>query len=373
MDAAAKQANLRKEAVHRHHRLSMRKLLQWAIVAAVLIAAVIFAFRYWQHARQYASTDNAYINANTVEIAAQISGPVIRVYVTDNQQVASGDPLFDIDPAPFHLAVEKAQAQLRLAEQSVGQQSAAVAAAQAQVAQREAELRNAESNNARTQRLVRQGFLSRQGSEAAGTQVATATAALHAAQANLEQARRALGTEGEQNASVLAARAALDQAELDLRHTHVTAPAAGKVANLSLRPGNTVQTSVPLFALISNQEFWVDANFKETELEQIRPGQPATVTVDMYPDHPFHGMVESLSGGSGTVFSLLPPQNATGNWVKVTQRVPVRVRITNPDPRFPLRIGTTATVEVGIKESAAQNTAPDAGRDGNLAKQTAMH
>ena len=355
MDAAVKQANLRTKAARGHHRLSTPKLLRWTIVAAVLIAAALLALRYWQHSRQYASTDNAYINANTVEIAAQINGPVIRVYVSDNQLVASGDPLFDIDPSPFHLAVEKAQAQLRLAEQAVGQQLAAVAAAQAQVAQREAELRNAESNNARTQRLVRQGFLSRQGSEAARTQAETAAAALHAAQANLEQARRALGTEGDQNASVLAARAALDQAELDLRHTHVTAPTAGKVANLSLRPGNTVQAGVPLFALISNKEFWVDANFKETELEQIHPGQPATVTVDMYPDHPFQGVVESVSGGSGTVFSLLPPQNATGNWVKVTQRVPVRVRITDPDPRFPLRIGTTATVEIGIKQNIAHS------------------
>jgi membrane fusion protein, multidrug efflux system len=103
---------------------------------------------------------------------------------------------------------------------------------------------------------------------------------------------------------------------------------------------------VPLFVLIGEQEFWVDANFTETELKRVRPGQEATVKLDMYPDRPFHGVVESVSGGAGTAFSLLPPQNATGNWVKVTQRVPVRIRITDPDPNRPLRIGTTATVEV---------------------------
>ncbi len=325
--------------------------MKWALIALVLIAAVFFGYRYWRHSQLYASTDNAYINANTVEIAAQISGQVIKVHVTNNDKVEQGAPLFDIDPRPYQLALEKAQAQLQLAQQSVGQQSAAVAAAQAQVNQREAELRNARSNNQRTQKLVKQGFLSEQGSEQARTQLATAQAALHAAQANLEQARSALGEKGADNAAVQAAQAAVDQAKLDLQHTHVTAPTAGTIANLSLRPGDTVQPGVPLFSLIGNREYWADANFKETELEQIHPGQRATITVDMYPDHPFHGVVESVSGGSGTAFSLLPPQNATGNWVKVTQRVPVRVRFTDLDPRYPLRIGTTATVEVSIANS----------------------
>ena len=116
--------------------------------------------------------------------------------------------------------------------------------------------------------------------------------------------------------------------------------------SLSLRPGNTVQPGAPLFVVIGDQDYWVDANFKETELKEIRPGQKATIKSDVYPDHPFHGVVQSLSGGSGTAFSLLPAQNATGNWVKVTQRVPVRIRVEDPDPQHPLRIGTTATVKV---------------------------
>ncbi|TFV86241.1 HlyD family efflux transporter periplasmic adaptor subunit, partial [Oxalobacteraceae bacterium OM1] len=178
-----------------------------------------------------------------------------------------------------------------------------------------------------------------------------------------EQARSALGASGDQNANVQAARAAVAQAELDLQRTHVTAPPQGMVANLSLRPGNTVQPGTPLFAVIASQEYWADANFKETELEDIRPGQQATLQVDMYPDHVFHGVVESVSGGAGTAFSLLPPQNATGNWVKVTQRVPVRVRITDPDPQYPLRIGTTATVEIALND-AQQNTQRTAQQNG---------
>ncbi|HJV85225.1 MAG TPA: HlyD family secretion protein [Noviherbaspirillum sp.] len=348
MDAAVRE----QKPLVRKEKISRRKLFRWTAIVLILLVAAIFGYRYWRHSELYVSTDDAYLNAHTVEIAAQIGGQIVRVYVRDNQQVKAGDPLFDIDPQPYRLALDKAQAQLRLAEQSVAQQSAAVAAAEAQVAQRQAELQNAQSNNQRQQQLVRQGFLSKQGAEASRTQARTAAAALHAAQANLEQARSALGTTGENNASVKAAQAAVNQAQLDLEHTHVTAPTQGSVANLSLRPGNTVQAGAPLFALISNQEYWADANFKETELERVRPGAPATVTVDMYPDHPFHGVVESVSGGAGTAFSLLPPQNATGNWVKVTQRVPVRVRITDPDPTYPLRIGTTATVEVKANNSS---------------------
>ncbi len=126
----------------------------------------------------------------------------------------------------------------------------------------------------------------------------------------------------------------------------MVAPTSGTIANLTLRPGNTVTPDTPLFVLIGNQEFWVDANFKETELTRIRAGQEVTIDSDVYPDHPFRGVVESVSGGAGTAFSLLPPQNATGNWVKVTQRVPVRIRVLDPDPAYPLRIGTSATVRV---------------------------
>lgn len=328
--------------------ISPRKLAKWVVLLLVAAIAGFFAWRYWRNSELYAGTDNAYINADKVEIASQVQGPVLKLYVGENQPVKAGDPLFDVDPRPYQLAFEKAEAQLRLANQSMSQESAAVAAAEAQVAQRRAELANAEDNFRRTRRLVQQGFLSKQGGESAGTQVTTAEAALRAAQANLEQARSTLGTVGSDNAAVRAAQTAVEQARLDLQHTHVTAPADGVVTNISLRPGNIVQPGVPLFVIISNRGFWVDANFKETELKRIHPGQKAAIDVDMYPGHPFHGIVESLSGGSGTAFSLLPPQNATGNWVKVTQRVPVRIRILDPDPRYPLRIGTTATVKVDV-------------------------
>jgi membrane fusion protein (multidrug efflux system) len=330
--------------------ISKRKALKWGVALLVIAVLAVFGYRYWRHTQLYAGTDNAYINADKVEIAAQVSGSVTRIYVQENQPVKAGDPLFDIDRRPYELALEKAQAQWQLASQSVSQQGAAVAAAQAQVAQRAAELKNAEANQRRTRKLVTQGFLSKQGAEETVTQAATAAAALRAAQANLEEARSALGKAGGDNATIHAAAATLDQARLDLQHTHVIAPTAGMVTNFSLRPGNMVQAGQPLFVIISNQNFWVDANFKETELKRIHEGERAIIDVDMYPHHSFQGVVESLSGGSGTAFSLLPPQNATGNWVKVTQRVPVRIKVLDPDPAYPLRVGTTAAVSVRVSD-----------------------
>jgi membrane fusion protein (multidrug efflux system) len=329
-------------------RISWRKAARWLLLLLVLVTGAIFAYRYWRHSVLYASTDNAYVGAHTVEVAAQVSGPVLRVYVRNNQRVGAGAALFDIDPAPYRLAVARAQTQLQLAQQSVEQQIAALAAAKAQLAQREAELVNARSTYARELRLLSQRFVSPQAAENARTQVQTAQAAVAAARASVEQARSALGDTGPNNASVKAAQVAVNQALLDLERTRLVSPDQGKVANLTLRPGDTVEPGVPLFAIIASEEYWVDANFKETEIEGIHPGQAATVELDMYPDHTFHGVVESISGGSGTAFSLLPAQNATGNWVKVTQRVPVRVRLVDPDPRYPLRIGTSGSVEVRV-------------------------
>jgi membrane fusion protein, multidrug efflux system len=260
--------------------------------------------------------------------------------------VKAGDALFDIDPRNYEIALDKARAQLDIARQSASQETAGVASAQAVLAQRHAEAANARNTWTRNQELMKSGFLSPQGAENARTQLATAEAAVKAAEANVAQARSTLGRGGDDNAAVQAAAAAVKQAELDLERTHVVSPTSGTIANFSLRPGNTVQPNAPLFVVIADQEYWVDANFKETELNEIRPGQKATIQSDVYPDHVFHGVVQSVSGGSGAAFSLLPPQNATGNWVKVTQRVPVRIRVEDPDPQHPLRIGTTATVKV---------------------------
>lgn len=327
-------------------RIAVGKLVKWGMAAIALAAALAIGLHYWRHAQLYVSTDNAYLNANTIEMAAQVSGPIVAIHVRDQQTVKAGDVLFEIDPRPYELALEAARAQLEIARQSTSQETAAVAAARAQVAQRAAELRNAQSNERRTRDLIARNLVSQQSAETISTQAETAEAAVKAAEANLAQAQSTLGKIGEGNAGVRAALAKVAQAKLDLDHTRIIAPAGGLIANFSLRPGSTVQKEIALFTIISDEEYWVDANFKETELDRVHPGQHAQIVVDMYRHHPFEGAVQSLSGGSGSAFSLLPAQNATGNWVKVTQRVPVRIRVLNPDPALPLRIGTTASVHV---------------------------
>lgn len=333
-------------APSRTGRNPRRHRIKWILVAVVLIAAVSFGARYWIESGHFVETDNAYVGANQVDIAAQVPGPVTQVLVRDQQAVHAGDALFTIDTRPYEIAVTKARAQLELARQGMSQESAGVASAQAVLAQRRAEETNARNNWLRNQQLMKSGFLSPQGAENARTLLQTAEAATKAAEASVAQARSALGRTGDDNAAVQAAVAALDQAQLDLERTQVKAPTDGVIANLTLRPGNTVMPGTPLFVIIASNEYWVDANFKETQLKDVRPGERVEIKTDMYPDHVFHGTVQSLSGGSGAAFSLLPPQNATGNWVKVTQRVPVRIKVEDPDPQHPLRIGTTATVKV---------------------------
>lgn len=330
----------------RRSRSPRRKHVAWIVIAVIAIIAISFGIRYWHQSSLYETTDDAYVGANQAEIAAQITGPVIRVHVRDQQHVKAGDMLFDIDPGNYELAVARARAQVELARQGVSQEGAAVSTAEAQLAQRRAEAVNARDTYNRNEQLVKSGFISPQAMQSFRSQMLSADAAVKAAQATVEQAKSTLGKTGDQNANVLAAEAALKQAELDLARTHVTSPTNGVIANFTLQPGNTVQPGVPLFVVIDESEYWVDANFKETQLDTLRVGQKAEIKTDMYPKRIFHGVVQSLSGGSGQAFSLLPPQNATGNWVKVTQRVPVRIRIEDPDADHPLRIGTTADVKV---------------------------
>jgi membrane fusion protein, multidrug efflux system len=287
------------------------KILKQKIVASrsiqiklsliLLGVVVVSGALYWLHARHYISTDNAYVNANIVRVAPEVSGRVIRLDIQNNQLVKAGALLFELDPVPFQVAVDKERAHLTSAE---------------------ATWKNAQTNTKRVITLARKRVSSAQEQDNAVENLQVTAA------------------------SVQLEKASLAQAELNLRNSKVFAATDGYVTNMTLCVGSMVTALQPLFALISNEQYWVDANFKETELRNIRVGQTAKIIVDMYPSYVFKGVVDSLSGGSGAAFSLLPPQNATGNWIKITQRVPIKIRILNPNSQYPLRIGTTATVTI---------------------------
>lgn len=325
------------------------------VLTAVIIAGALGIWLYQRYSARYPSTEDAYIDANVVRVAPRVSGRIALLKVANHERVHKGDVLFTIDQAPFRFALEQAEAQLALAKREVTQAQAAMASAAAEVHNRQVLLDNASSKLQRARRLAKKDYISNESVTDAEADFKSAGANLQVAQAKLEEARRQLGKPGDQNDRIVQAKAVYDQAQWQVDNTTVSAACNGQVSELNLQPGNVVGADKPAFVLVCSNRYWVDANYKETQLEHIRPGQPATIHIDMYPDHPFHGVVENISAATGSVFSLLPPQNANGNWVKVIQRVPVRIRIDNPDPAFPLLVGTSTTVTIDTTATVKQS------------------
>lgn len=332
--------------------------LKLILMILVVIGAGAGLYLYWQHEGKYPGTDDAYLQGNILSVSPQVAGQIDQVMVVENQLVKAGDQLFTIKNDSYEAAVKAAQARLDMAKQSVDAGSNSVTANQAQVTAAQAALTDATNQFDRTQKLFQAGDVSQASMDQATSARDQATAQLTAAQARVSAAQAQLGGSGSDNASVRAAQANLTMAQIDLTHTTVTAPAAGWISNISLRPGQFVEPGQSLFAIVEDGSWWIDANFKETDIERIRTGQPATISIDMYPGKTLNGTVDSLGAGSGAVFSLVPPQNATGNWVKVTQRFPVRVAISDNDAAsaFQLRAGAsvTVTVDTTALDEAAQ-------------------
>lgn len=336
----------------------MRKKI--IMVAAAIIAGGAVIWGYYTWSQRYPSTEDAYIGANVVRVAPRVSGRVTAIDVVDQQQVKTGDVLYTIDPVPFKLELEQAKARLDQSTRLVTQMQAAVASARAEVNHREVLLENAAAKAKRAQQLAAKKYLSQQAVEDAEAAFKGAAADLRSAKARLDEAKRQLGTPGNKNDRVVEARAAMDHAQWELDNTKVVAACDGQIGELGLQPGTVVRADTDSFVLVCDSGYWVDANFKETDVQRIRAGQQADIKVDMYPGLHLTGVVESVSAAAGSAFSLLPPQNATGNWVKVTQRVPVRVRIENPNPSYPLRVGTSASVTVNTVKSPVSTVADNA-------------
>jgi membrane fusion protein (multidrug efflux system) len=308
-----------------------------------------------------------------VRIAPRIAGRALAVPVVHFQHVRRGDLLVQIDPEPFQVALDQAQAQLANVSTQVNALESAVTAAEAAVVQARAQLRNAETNAQRARALVKTGDAPRARLDDAMAALRTNRGALAAAQARVAQAQNELGQAGADNAQVKSALARVEMARLNLSYTRIVAPADGVLGDVQVRPGAMVAVGEALFPLVEDGSFWIAANFKETDLRHIRSGQPAKIEIDIS-DHTYHGVVGSISPASGVAFSLLPPENATGNWVKVTQRFPVKIVPTDADrvavPWSPWRVGastsvtvdTTRVVEGGAKrepEHAPAPTPPD--------------
>lgn len=339
-----------------------RELRRWGLRlgAAGLLVGLVFAIPWLRYTLSHESTDDAYVDGTIVPISPQVSGQVIAVHVRENQDVRKGEPLFEIDPTDYRARVDQAQAtlaakraaakaaaaQVKVAERSVAQMKALVGVATANL-----DLAALQRNRARA--LLAKGAGSQNAYDEAESAWKVDRARREEARSSADEADAALENARAQHASAeLAAKdaeSALVLARIDLDRTRVVAPRAGRIAMKQVDRGRYVATGEEVMALVDLAHVWVRANYKETQVGRMRVGQPVDIEVDAYPGRHFHGRVESLQAGSGAVFSLLPPENATGNFVKVVQRIPVRIAVDDPpDSQHPLLPGMSAIPHVDV-------------------------
>jgi membrane fusion protein (multidrug efflux system) len=326
------------------------------ILGAVVAIAAIGYTAYWLTVgRYYESTDDAYVASDIVQITSEVSGAVLGVHADDTQSVERGQVLVELDPADANIAVSAAEAELARTVRQVRALYAQADQLRAQIAERETDLKKSQSDYARRQALVADGAVS--GEELAHAQdtIAQARAALQASQRQLDATLAQIeGTTLEDHPNVLAAAARLRDASLALRRTTIRSPVSGTVAKRAVQVGQHVNPGAPLLAVVPLDDVWIDANFKESQLRNVRVGQPVTVHADIYgKDVDYQGTVAGLAAGSGSAFALLPSQNASGNWIKIVQRVPVRI---NLDPEQlknnPLRVGLSMHAEIEIRDTS---------------------
>ncbi|MEP9355199.1 HlyD family secretion protein [Xanthobacter sp. KR7-65] len=348
---------------------SRKRLIIGAVLAALVAGGGWFGLHWWQVGRFQVATDDAYVAADTSVVAAKVAGYVTRMEVETNQWVKAGDVLVRIDDGDYRLALQAAENKIATQEATLSRFDQQETAARASVDQAKAQLTSAEADQKRAQsefdrqdKLARSDFASRSTLDNARADKDKTAANVEAAKAAIASAQAqvvVLEAQRTEAAHVLdELRTARDQAQRDLDFTVVRAPIDGVVGNRAVQVGQLVQTGTRLVAVVPLESVYVDANFKETQLGRLKPGQSVDVYVDAYPDHDFTGKVVSVSPASGSVFSLLPPENATGNFTKIVQRIPVRIAI---DPavlaKHELRPGMSVTATVDTKSSPSTSTA----------------
>jgi len=337
----------------------MSRGLRIAIVAASLVLAAILATLALRHYERRPTTDDAYVDADVVGIVAQVAGPIVNLAVTDNQAVAAGDLLFEIDPRPFRIRVDQARAELDRTGLNVTGLTDAVSSAEAGVRYAEAQLRLAETQWRRVEPLSEIGAIPFQDRDKALAAVDSARAGLDNARAELARARADLGEADKNNPEIRAAVAALEEAELQLSYTRLVAPVNGFVTDLALSPGSYASVGAPMLSLVNTDSWRVVAYYKETQLARIQSGQPASVYLPAYPGLRFEGSVQGIGwgveqqeGDGARGPSGVPSVTPTVDWVRMAQRFPVRITIADVDPEHPLRKGMRVTVRIETSQDA---------------------
>jgi membrane fusion protein (multidrug efflux system) len=327
----------------------------FAILGLVVLAGGLGYGAWWYlEARHYESTDDAYVGGNIVAVTSRETATVMALHVDNTQTVRRGQKLVDLDPASVDIAFEAAKANLARTVRQVRGQFSQADSGNAQLNQARVTLAAAQADLRRRQ-AAPEGAVSGEDLAHAQDQVRSAQAALTAAQAGLQTSLAAIaGASLARNPDVLAAEAQLRNAAITRGHMQIVAPVDGVIAQRTVQIGQQIAAGAPLMAVVPLTHVWIDANFKEVQLARMRVGQPVEVHADIYGgDVVYHGKVEGVGAGSGSAFALLPPQNASGNWIKVVQRVPVRIAL-DPDElaRHPLRVGLSTQVRVDVRDSS---------------------
>lgn len=333
-------------------RSPARRIGHWLLMLSVPLILAGAGTYYWIISDHYASTENAYVQQDIVSVSPEIGGKIVEVGVSENQLVAAGDLLFAIDPVPFELAVAQSNARIAAAQVEMQNLQADYQVSGVDIEVARQDIAFALSNYQRQAALMEKGFTTRARLDAAQHEVDLARAKLKSAQSDVVAARARLSTGSAapgENPDIADAKVARDQALLDLARTRVVAPVAGRIAQSTrLQVGQMMVSGLPVVSIVNDRNSWIEANFKETDLAKMKVGQQAKITFDAYPDLELNGRVDSIGAGTGSEFSVLPAQNANGNWVKVTQRVPVRIRILDKSPRQ-LIAGISAEVTVDLR------------------------
>ncbi len=332
-------------------RLRHPKTLRRVLLTAGPVLVLAGALFVYATGGRYISTDDAYVHAGKLTVATDVSGIVANVAVKESQQVDKGQVLFTLDQEPFQIALAGAQANLGTVRNQLTTLQATYRQKQAQIEQAKTDVAFYETTFQRQQDLLKRGVASQAAYDQARRDLDSARQKVTMTQSDAQATLAQLGGNAdapiEQNPNYLAAQAQVDKAQRDLRRTTVLAPIPGIVTNVdALQVGEYLPAAQAAFSLVSSADVWIEANPKESDLTYLKPGAPAVVTIDAYPGREWQATVTSLRPATGTEFSVLPAQNATGNWVKVVQRVPIRLAVQMPADAPPLRTGMSATVEI---------------------------
>jgi len=333
-----------------------RRLLRPALLGGVPVAVILAALALWLSGGRYVSTENAYVKADIAQISAEVSGRLLEVHVEDHAEVKAGDLLLTLDAEPFRVALNRAEAELDAMREQVRTLTASWHEAQSELREAESKVAYWNTQLGRQKTLTERGIVSSSKFEEVESNATAAEDRATVMRRRLERVAAQLGGNPDrpeaEHPMVRQKQAERERLALDLAHTEIRAPLAGTAVNVRLQRGEQIKAATPLFALVAATRPWVEANFKETELTHVRKGQAAQVQLDIYPDVVWQAEIESISPATGAEFAVLPPQNASGNWVKVVQRLPVRLRLLAQPGEPPLRAGMTATVRVDTERQS---------------------